>query len=859
MQYHGDTEDTTSRYEVHDKFSCICDLDLHLLTRFVVLPKSRKVKMARLATYSASLKNHLADYTKNGHCNSNSSLDGIITLSGLVNTDHMGWLIDQSSNEKRWCIVADMLFCIFKNQQEEKPLKVLVLPGHEIKSLVFNTAKRDKLKENISMGDRCRLPTRTISGLLRHHFMVHNPSSGEEYTFATECQEDRDSWLAMLRVATNLDTDLFSESDSESENDVENCYESSIMSDPKLVKNQIDEVNNNDVKHGLLTRNNSITLPLNRTKYGQVNDRRNVLLNGNNGVDVEPTISKYVPSPNMSEKQLLHDLVKDSENVDHSIGPVFSKIIRHNSCSNMNDFDANKSKVPAKNKKDSKNSNGAIHRIGSIESLVSQVSQSSSNCSSNSNSGFFKKRDKVTSFCCEENSDKMKTITGKSLSLSLPASTFWSEDQRSRSRSDSEVMPKSPKLSLRLVRKASSLREKMFGSKIKTDEENLKFGSLETVQISGNVYIKQTLKWSKIWCVISKGFFLAYKSKAPSQLPDVSLPLKECSVHFVEGDKHRKFCFKLCHLNAKSTHISTMDSYDFNQWMQILKKETVAQDEYSIQRSISDESNTDVDIYRNTPRNVVHLQLRRQLSHNSTKSRTPSCHSIESQKSNTSENSMVNQNALHFPDAAEKLKITKKSIIAENADLVAKEKPKPTRYKEQKWQPPCPAQGLDSCGVASSWTDSYNACNTSLNSHGSSDSPSLGDGETESNFTDSGTDDSEDKSNAPSLTMDLTSKYATSTSRHDISVRQVWKTDRNNQLKMLKSKVAALPNRPDIFNKHLPGPNNEGLMLMNDEEVSIGEELMVKEDEDAEKKEHPLTNDDEEVSYQFVLFLTYSF
>ncbi len=49
---------------------------------------------------------------------------------------------------------------------------------------------------------------------------------------------------------------------------------------------------------------------------------------------------------------------------------------------------------------------------------------------------------------------------------------------------------------------------------------------------------------------------------------------------------------------------------------------------------------------------------------------------------------------------------------------------------------------------------------------------------------------------------------------------QVWKNDRNYQLQLLKSRVSALPDKPEIFNRHLPGPNNEGLLLVNDEGIT---------------------------------------
>ena len=139
--------------------------------------------MARLATYSPALQTEMKLYSpviENGKMLEMTNvsnglnmwpLDEVVTQSALLNPDRVGWLMDQSSGQRRWAVVADMLFCLFANNISEEPISVLVLPGHEIKSMLFKSAKRDSIHE-LQRGDPL---SRTISGMLKHQFMIRNP------------------------------------------------------------------------------------------------------------------------------------------------------------------------------------------------------------------------------------------------------------------------------------------------------------------------------------------------------------------------------------------------------------------------------------------------------------------------------------------------------------------------------------------------------------------------------------------------------------------------------------------------------------------------------------------------------------
>lgn len=310
--------DSSPRHELHDKFVCICDLAFHLLPNFVILPKSRKTRMARLATYSTHLQHDLmlcgsllAPATQD-IC----SLDEIVTQSGLVNPDHMGWLMDQSCGEKRWAVVADMLFCLFASNYSEQPLCVMVLPGHEIRSLLFKSAKRDSIEESC----RTQMFNRTISGLLRHQFMLRNPSTQKEYIFALEDIAERDNWVAMLRVAANLDTDIFTASDSESDAEAQDSLRPTPLAAPQAA------VNPNDSQ-----------------TTGRQKCRRSMSLNIHAITDTPAP--RYVPGgQSMSEPRWKKHTSNNSNN-DINSGPMF---IRRQSCRDLSKLQKDQQFKPTK-------------------------------------------------------------------------------------------------------------------------------------------------------------------------------------------------------------------------------------------------------------------------------------------------------------------------------------------------------------------------------------------------------------------------------------------------------------------------------------------------------------------------------
>ena len=73
----------------------------------------------------------------------------------LSDIDQSGWLVEDNSNRKYWCVVADMLFCVFPSVDiGTSPKKVVFLPGVTVRGLVFKSAQREYshkiLNENTS-------------------------------------------------------------------------------------------------------------------------------------------------------------------------------------------------------------------------------------------------------------------------------------------------------------------------------------------------------------------------------------------------------------------------------------------------------------------------------------------------------------------------------------------------------------------------------------------------------------------------------------------------------------------------------------------------------------------------------------
>ncbi|KAJ8320197.1 hypothetical protein KUTeg_001784 [Tegillarca granosa] len=174
-------------------------------------------RMTREQTFSPEMKYEISQM--NGMKSMVERLKHV-TMSDLVLPDHTGWLIDQSDNSKNYCIIADMLFCIFEDEIAEHPKDVILLPGCSIRSLVYQTP------------DSTTSQSKTISGIDRYQIVINDSGSKKKYLFSVETDTELLEWMAALKTSSNLDQDV-------GEGDVSNssveprrhsiCYDPSVQ------------------------------------------------------------------------------------------------------------------------------------------------------------------------------------------------------------------------------------------------------------------------------------------------------------------------------------------------------------------------------------------------------------------------------------------------------------------------------------------------------------------------------------------------------------------------------------------------------------------------------------------------------
>ncbi len=588
---------------------------------------------------------------------SDKTADDIVSQSYLY-PDHSGWLVDQESGKRRWCIIADMLLCVFPDPQKERPVKVIMLPGHKVKAMVFTSAKPDSLtKVTDTYQERLQGQTVTISGIQKHQFAIYSPGSGKRCLFGADDKQTVDKWVAMITVATNLDQDLFKESEQDSNDDV--GYVPSVSQSCRNVPIETRQ----DVIDGF-----QLTAAV-----SEVSDEC-----GNQGNTVSQKSSGGDNSENINKSDLLG----------------FTKVQRTASFGTRKG--SAEQRHPETVLRDAKRSNRKnLHTshswsMGSQESLHSSVSGSSIESKESKDSfsriksllskNTIKTLNRENSLAQDVSDASRRGMVTRSLeerikSIPLPASIANALLAR-RASADAVLCEKNPKP--RSKSPTSSLRIKMFGTRSKREQDNITVGdhSDQETRIRGWLHHKQLFKWSRIFCVVSQCQFWAYKSDYSRELPDFVLPLKECTVQPILGEGHKNYGFKICHLNAKSTYLAASCGSDFEIWTSVLQDETRTwEDGYAMLKS--------------------QPSCNSLLSNNSTESNISSRTSLDSFLSHSSLISQTSSN----------LSTRKLADDKNNNEVVRDEIPESpvdvddgfvfVERKTDRWQPPRPAHGLD--------------------------------------------------------------------------------------------------------------------------------------------------------------------
>ena len=654
---------------------------------FVILPRNLKSRGARFASYSSRLRDKMVQVL-----NGNSqigTLDDVVTQSNLY-PDHTGWLVDQSSGRRRWCVIADMLLCVFETRQSERPLKVIMLPGHKVKAMVFSSAKQDTLiKTTCTYQERSEEQSLTISGVQKHQFAIYSPDSGERFMFGAETKDIIDKWVAMVTVATNLKEDLFTDSDEDSNTD--SGYVPSSFSGYTASSH---------------SRESSPSMHSTEAKRKHCNSE------SDSGSDIRLNKSEPIPSV----RGPCRSSSSDSNIRESDDKLAFSKVKRTTSFGSHNGLTTNEKKK-LKSGKLSQSDHQVVKgkkkllrthswNMGSQESLCSSGSQVSA-----SSTGSKQSVESLSKFKALWTRNAVKTIdlNGKdNPELCDNSSKFSSRSAVTRSleeRIKSIPLPASIASAL-LTRRASadsirsdnielkksrsksptgSFRIRRFSARFRDTYESTTLGEHndDDVKTAGWLHYKQLLTWSRIFCVVSKSYFFGYRSDYPSETPDLVLPLGECSVHLLDDDKLRKHCFKLCHLNAKSTYLAASDSSQFSAWLSVLKQETKPLE--SGCALLKSQTSIDTLISRNSLESSVSKSSIDSFHSNS------SLGSLESSTQSFGFLAADHQTDVDHKTADNDDNEDAEDVAADGFVFVVGD----NRGKTSKWQPPCPAHGLD--------------------------------------------------------------------------------------------------------------------------------------------------------------------
>ncbi|XP_078696570.1 uncharacterized protein LOC144924836 isoform X1 [Branchiostoma floridae x Branchiostoma belcheri] len=180
-----------------------------------------------------------------------------VSLSDLTSPDQQGWLYSETDGNRYWCVVADMLFCMFEQETSEQADKVLVLPGYDVRALTFQS---EKVRAEASDPDCCaerdekrqdtlkRARSLTTSGMGKYQFKLsYENFEDAELVFSAEDEAEVQSWVETLTASSELDPDFFT--DSGTEQDGESSEENAVSKlsaykpSPKQARKRMELVN----------------------------------------------------------------------------------------------------------------------------------------------------------------------------------------------------------------------------------------------------------------------------------------------------------------------------------------------------------------------------------------------------------------------------------------------------------------------------------------------------------------------------------------------------------------------------------------------------------------------------------------
>lgn len=457
-----------------------------------------------------------------------------IEKSDLVLADHLGWLYHQQSGLDRWCVIADIIMCIFENKESNKPILSILLPGADIYSSdhpYLITAQTSTLRKSQSNTFR---------------ITIDSNIAGQEHTFFAKNADHHTKWVNALKMASNFDQD------------------------PPLSREGLDT----DLKHG---NGNCFC--------SEENISFNPLITSEIGMDMEMSLGSpdSLDSPVLFSKNKHFHLDLQNSCSDLSLQSESSATSKESGISMLDSSDFKK--LLRRDCPENSQSSPLKPKPSHSQSFSSPKAFSLDRRHFTSMESI----DRIVLRKSNSNplSNEPRTDDGNTESTEISTPVIADGRKLGGKKSSSSRRPLSQSLDLSkitpvtsgLVRRASGFKERMFGKKGKSSFSGITLGSLEEVKMSGFLQHKVLLKWQKLFFAVSRGCLYAFKTKNDSENPEFMAILSNYTITYLLSGRQKKnkvtkpYVFKLSQPNCKSIYLCAAHSLDLARWIQVLQME----------------------------------------------------------------------------------------------------------------------------------------------------------------------------------------------------------------------------------------------------------------------------------------------
>lgn len=471
-----------------------------------------------------------------------------VSMSDLAIPDHVGWLLDQPEHCKVWGVVIDMLFCVFKNQGTLKPEEVIILPGCNIRPLVYNTAVN---------GIHTNKHSQTISGLSKFQFVIDDSSTGRKHVYGVESQHDLDTWYRVLKRASALDPESTNDITSSNENEVFLRPNRRLSFDGELPK--VGYIPSQDSRRRSQKMKSPRDPDSNANGETQLDSPRSMTPHSqSDGNQPSPRSGQAVndqrrPSVQEFKKRLRQETKPEATKAQPVKATHFAP-------------------QPSEEGPQTSVQGKKMRSFGSFESLLKfkrKKRSTSEDSTSNEDGGSI-----VSSGSIVSGSSNDHELVKRSVDISAQSSVLGKKKTKKLSKS-LELDAGRNGVNSGIVRRASDIKDRVFNRR--SGKPCMKLGDLQNTSLSGFLLNKHHLKWQKLWCVVCRGCFYGFKTNSPDENAQLAVMLANCAVVFVsEQDKRQKhlYIFKLSQEKSKSIYLCTTEYNELMKWLTVLQMES---------------------------------------------------------------------------------------------------------------------------------------------------------------------------------------------------------------------------------------------------------------------------------------------